>query len=404
MSPHIRFPYAQAKYGPEEIDAVAAVMKNGTQMSARAAEFERRIAALFEKKRGILVNSGTSALYLGVESLGLPAGGEVITPALTFSSTVACLVKNGLIPAFVDAAPQTFCIDEAKMEEMITPKTAAILAPNLVGNLCEWEFIGALAKKRGLVVIEDCADTLGATFRGKSSGHWADMSITSFYGSHIINGAGNGGMLCLNDDAAIKKALLLRSWGRDSSLFDPAASEKVENRFNVELDGVPYDAKFVFSEIGYQLEGSEIAAACGLEQLKKLPDFTRHRQWAFERLLAIFGEHEEFFELPKQTPETETSWLGFPVVVRAAAPFLRRSLQVFLEERNIQTRVVLAGNILRQPGFANIACKKAAGGYPVADDVMRGGVMFGCHNFVTEEMLNHLRDSVAEFLRQQKAI
>ena len=166
-------------------------------MGKYASQFEAKIAALFAKKHGIFVNSGSSALYIGMEAMGFKAGGEVITPALTFSTTVGCIVKNGLVPVFVDVGTNDYCIDVSKIEEMITPKTVAILAPNLLGNLCEWDKIGEIAKRHNLKVIEDSADTLGATLHGKSSGHWSDWSITSFYGSHIINCAGNGGCWCL---------------------------------------------------------------------------------------------------------------------------------------------------------------------------------------------------------------
>ena len=204
-----------------------------------------------------------------MESFNFPAQSEVITPALTFSTTIGCLVKNNLIPVFVDVEPLTYCIDTNQIEEQITDKTVAILAPNLMGNLCNWPEIRKIADMHNLIVIEDSADTLGATINGKKSGYYSDMSITSFYGSHIINCAGNGGALAINDEKVMKKAKLLRSWGRSSSLFDEK-SEAIENRFNVELDGIDYDAKFVFESIGYNLEGNELGASFGLVQLKNL--------------------------------------------------------------------------------------------------------------------------------------
>ena len=360
MTKNIHVPYGLSVHGQEEIDAVIEVLKTSTQMGARTRRLEERIAAMFDKKHGIMVNSGTSALYLAVEALGIPAGAEVITPALTFSSTVSCLVKNGLIPAFVDVAPNTFCIDTAQMEEMLSDKTTAVLAPNLIGNVCEWEAIHTFCQKHGLLIIEDSADTLGATLNGRSSGAWSDASITSFYGSHIINGAGNGGMLCLNDDGAADQSRLLRSWGRNSSLFKD--SEKIEDRFNVELDGIPYDAKFVFAVPGYQLEPSEISAAFALVQLGKLEDNMRAREENFARLTEFFGNYEAYFALPQQTPNTRTNWLAYPLVIRDDAPFTRRDMQIFLEQRNIQTRVIFTGNILRQPGFKNISARVRGGG------------------------------------------
>ena len=259
--------YAKTVYGQEEIDAVVKCLKESTQMGNYARQFESKIAKLFDKKDCLYVNSGSSALFIAIESLEFPSGSEVITPALTFGTTVGCLLKNNLIPSFVDVEPLSYCIDVNQIEESINSNTVAIIAPNLMGNICDWEKIRDIADKHNLIVIEDSADTLGATIDGKSSGYFSDLSITSFYGSHIINCAGNGGALALNDKKVLENAKLLRSWGRSSSLFDEK-SEAIENRFNIDLDGIEYDAKFVFQMAGYNLEGSEIGAAFGLAQLE----------------------------------------------------------------------------------------------------------------------------------------
>ena len=269
MKKYLRVPYGQSVHGKEEINAVINTLKNSTQMGKNVYEFERKVAKLFDKKYGLMVNSGSSALLLAMESLALPKGGEVITPALTFSTTVSYIVKNGLTPVFVDVEEGTYCININKIKKLISNRTKAIVAPHLMGNIVDWKKIKKIIKKRKILIIEDSADTLGATYRGKSTGNLADISITSFYGSHIINCAGNGGMVCFNDKKIYEKAKLLRSWGRSSSLYDEK-SEKIENRFNTKLDGIQYDKKFVFSEIGHNLEPSEIGAAFGLVQLKKL--------------------------------------------------------------------------------------------------------------------------------------
>lgn len=397
---YLRVPYGQTVHGEEEIAAVVKVLRTSTQMGPHVREFEARVARLFEKRHGIMVNSGSSALLLAVEVLGLPAGSEVITPALTFSTTVACLLKNGLVPVFADVEADSYCIDPAKVEALIGPKTRALCVPNLIGNVARWEELGAIAKKHQLKVIEDSADTLGGTLGGKSSGHWSDVSITSFYGSHVINCAGNGGMLCVNDDEAARRARLLRSWGRSSSLF--ADSETIENRFNVQVDGIDYDAKFVFEAVGYNYEPSELGAAFGLVQLDKLDANVTAREKNFERQLAFFRDYEKWFVLPRQTPQSRTGWLAFPLQVRADAPFKRRDLQVFLEKRNIQTRVVFTGNINRQPGFRDVPKRTAPGGYPVADQVMRGGMLLACHHGLTPAMLDHVHESFRAFAAQYR--
>ena len=390
--------YAKTVYGQEEIDAVIKCLGESTQMGKYSREFESKIANLFCKKKCLFVNSGSSALYIGIESLDLPTGGEVITPALTFSTTIGCLVKNNLVPVFVDIEPLSYCIDTSQIEEMISNKTVAILAPNLMGNLCNWPLIREIANKHNLLVIEDSADTLGATLENnKSSGFYSDMSITSFYGSHIINCAGNGGALTLNDSKAIENAKLLRSWGRSSSLFDEK-SESIENRFNVNLDGLDYDAKFVFERIGYNLEGSEIGAAFGLAQLKKLEKNIHARQENFKFQCNFFKKYKNIFSNPIELSGCNTAWLAFPILIKKEANFTRKEFQIYLEERKIQTRVVFTGNVLRQPMCTNIKKITRKKGYPNSDAVMERGVLLPLHHGMTSEMFERLHQCIDEFV------
>jgi len=391
----MRVNYGQTVHGQAEIDAVVKVLRTSTQMGQHVREMERRVAALFAKPHGIMVNSGSSANYLAVEILDLPEGSEVITPALTFATTVAPLVRRKLLPAFVDAAVGTYNIDVELIEAMITPRTSAIMVPSLIGNLPDWRRIRELADRHGLRVIEDSADTLGATIGGESTGRYSDISTTSFYGSHVINGAGNGGMLCVNDPDLARRAILLRSWGRSSSLF--VESETIENRFNVELDGIPYDSKFVFEALGYNLEPSEVSAAFALVQLDKLNHNIAERERNFARHLDFFARYEEWFILPRQLAGSRTGWLAFPLTLRPGAPFTRRDMQIRLEKADIQTRPVFTGNILRQPAMKDVACRTSPGGYPVADAVMRGGVLLACHHGLTEQQIDFMHQTFAEF-------
>jgi len=392
----IRVPYGMTVHGEEEIQAVVNVLRTSTQMGKNVREMEERVARLFDKPHGIMLNSGSSANYLAVELMNLPEGSEVITPALTFSTTVAPQVRNKLVPAFVDVREGTYNLDADKVEEMITPKTKALMIPNLIGNMPDWEKLRAIADKYNLFVIEDSADTLGGTINGKSTGAYSDMSVTSFYGSHVINCAGNGGMLCVRDEAHYTRGKLLRSWGRSSSLF--VESEAIENRFNVEVDGIPYDSKFIFAEPGYNIEPSEMGAAFGLVQLDKLDHNIRERERNFAEMLDFFRQWEEWFILPKQLPGSRTGWLAFALTIRDNAPFKRPEMQIFLEKRNIQTRTVFTGNILRQPGFKNIQRKESRNGYPEADKVMKGGMLLACHHGLTREMLDHVKEQVSGFL------
>lgn len=390
-------PYAKTVHGEEEIAAVVNVLRTSTQMGKHVQEMEKKVSALFAKNHGVMVNSGSSANYLSAELMGLQPGDEVITPVLTFSTTVAPLVKNGFIPAFVDVEADTYNIDATQIEAMITPKTKAIFVPNLLGNLPDWKMIKSIADKYNLFTVEDSADTLGATIGGKSSGAYSDISTTSFYGSHIINCAGNGGMLCMNSEKIYNQAKLLRSWGRSSSLF--VESEAIENRFNIEIDGIEYDRKFIFEALGYNLEPSEMGAAFGLVQLKKLAGNIALREGFYAAHTQFFKQYEDFFVLPRQLADSKTGWLAFPLIVRDTAPFTRKDLQIFLEQRRIQTRTVFTGNILRQPGFININKKVSAQGYPCTDQVMRGGILLGCHHGLDQVAMDHIHESVALFIK-----
>ena len=394
---YIKVPYGTTVHGEDEIAAVVNVLRTSTQMGKHVREMEERVADLYNKKHGIMVNSGSSALYLAADLMNYEEGTEIITPALTFSTTVAPQVKRGWVPAFVDVEEGTYNIDANKVEEMITPKTKAMIIPNLIGNLPNWKQLREIADKHNLFVLEDSADTLGAEIDGASSGRFTDMSTTSFYGSHIINCAGNGGMLCVNTEELFDRGRLLRSWGRSSSLF--VESEKIENRFNVEIEGIPYDAKFVFEEPGYNIEPSEMGAAFGIVQLNKLAHNIDARTAHYAQIREFFTQYEEFFILPNQLPNSRTGWLAFAVTIRENAPFIRRDLQIFLEKRNIQTRTVFTGNILRQPGFKNVAHKATANGYPEADKVMRGGMLMACHHGLNDAQITHMMESVTEFMK-----
>ncbi len=394
----IRVPYGMSVHGNEEIEAVIKVLRNSTQMGNNVLKLEKKIADLFDKKYGLMVNSGSSALLLAFETLELPEASEVITPALTFSTTVSSILKARLIPAFVDVIKDTYCIDPTKIEKMITEKTRAICVPNLIGNLANWPLIKDIAKKYNLIIIEDSADTLDGKINQISSGTFSDISITSFYGSHVVNGAGNGGMLCINDINQFKNAKLLRSWGRSSSLFKD--SEAIENRFNVNLEGIEYDAKFVFETSGYNLEPSEVSAAFALVQLDKLDLNIKKRIDNFNKQINFFSDFSDLFSLPLQLPNSKTGWLAFPFIIKDSAPFKRKDLQIFLEKRNIQTRVVFTGNINRQPGFKNIPKKVDPDGYPEADYVMRGGMLLACHHGLNEKMIDHIHSSIKLFLKK----
>src|SRR5690242_8326947 len=281
-----RIDYAGSVHDDRGIDAVVAVLRGGSQalrIGKNVRAFEAGIAELFGKRRGVMCNSGSSALYLAVEVLGLEPGDEVITSAVTFSTDVAPILRAGLVPVFVDVTPDTFQIDVDAIEEVIGPRTKAILVPNLIGNAPDWDAIRAIADRHGLLVVEDSCDALGLTLRGTPTGTRSDISLTSFALSHIITAAGTGGMVCFDDDDMADRALLLRRWGRRSEVQLFGSKKGVDRRFFSTIDGeLEYDNLFIFDEAGWNFEPSELSAAFGLVQLDKLADNLARRQRNFE--------------------------------------------------------------------------------------------------------------------------
>lgn len=402
----IRVSYATTLYGKEEIQAVNNVLNRRNKMIVAGElvrEFESKIAKLFGKKYGVMVNSGSSANLLAVELSGFPKGSEVITPLLTFATTVAPLIQKGLIPVFTDVEEGTYQIDTHQIKPLITRKTKAIMVPSLIGNLPNFKELRRIAKKHHLLFIEDSCDTLGARFAGRSTGAYSDISTTSFYASHIVTAAGEGGMVLVNNPELARRALVMSSWGRKSTLFGVyQKSEDIKKRFAGKVAGIPYDAKFIFSEIGYNFQTTDITAAFALQNLKRLPEFARRRRANFKRLKDFFRNYEEFFILPRELPGAKTVWLAFPLTIRKGAPFTRLQITKYLEEHNIQTRPVFGGNLLKQPGFKKLhAFRARRGGYPVTDYIMKNSFLIGCHHGLTEEMFAHLFKTFTEFLAKR---
>lgn len=397
----MRVPYGLSVHGKEEIDAVVNVLKGNTALGPKTKEFEKKIAKMFGKKYGIMVNSGSSANLLAFELLDLPKGSEVITPLLTFATTVAPIIQKGLIPVFIDVDLETYLINIDQLEKAITKKTRALMIPSLLGNIPNLERLSKIAKKYNLFLIEDSCDTLGGTFKNKPTGIYSDISTTSFYGSHIINGAGGGGIICVNNPKWTKRLIVLRGWGRRSSLFgEKADSEKLKNRFRAKMIGVLYDEKFTFSEVGYNFLPLELSSAFGLVQLKKFPKFKSIRYKNFSRLYKFFSLYKNYFILPKTTTGAKTSWLAFPVIIKKEAPFERFEIIKYLENKNIQTRPVFTGDITLQPGFQNIKYRKPQKSYSNTHNIMKNAFVVGCHQGLNDFQLSYLEEVIEKFIKR----
>ena len=391
----LRVPYGLAVHDEEEENAVLEIIKNKkTIMGEKVKQFEKNISKIFSKKFSTMVNSGSSANLLAFEALDFPKNSEIITPILTFATTLSPIIKKELIPVFVDVEPETFIVNIDQIEESITDNTKALMIPSLLGNIPDMERLRKIADDNDLVFIEDSADTLGATFDDLSTGKFSDISTTSFYGSHIITAAGEGGMICCNDQKMDEKFKILRGWGRSSALNE---SEEIEKRFNIKLDNIPYDSKFIFEEIGYNFLPTEISAAFGLIQLKKLEKFAEIRQKNFDSLYSFFM-NQNFFRLPKQLSQVKTSWLAFPLTIENDAPFSRIEIVKYLESHGIQTRPVFTGNVLRQPAFKKINYKNSDRKFDVTNNIMKNSFLIGCNHGLNNKHIEKIKSVFQLFL------
>jgi CDP-4-dehydro-6-deoxyglucose reductase, E1 len=400
-----RIEYAGSVHDEREIDAVVDVLRGGPtalRIGRNVKAMEARVAELFGKRRGVMCNSGSSALYLAVEVLDLEPGDEIVTSAVTFSTDVAPMIRAGLVPAFVDVTPDTFQIDVDGIEEMIGPRTKAILAPNLIGNAPDWDRIREIADRHGLRVVEDSCDALGLTLRGTPTGTRADISLTSFALSHIITAAGTGGMVCFDDEALADRALLLRRWGRRSEVQLFGSKKGVEKRFFSTIDdGLEYDNLFIFDEVGWNFEPSELSAAFGLVQLDKLGENLARRRRSFDLTSSHVARWPQLFTLPRLTEGIETGWHMFPLVINPGAGIRRSELQQWMEAHGVDTRMVWTGNVTRQPAFRDKPHRVPSAGLPNADRVMEWGLVLPNNHSMSDGDCQYIGECLASFVAEK---
>ena len=393
--------YGKAIYGKDEISASLNVLKKKSLSlmdGENVKKIEKTVAKIFGKKFGLMVNSGSSANLLGLLSLNLPKNSEVITPSLTFSTTISPIYQSNLIPKFIDVKKNFFVANTEQIEKSVNKNTKAIMIPNLLGNIADWEKVHKIAKKYNLKVIEDSADTIGYTYKRGNTGKLSDIVTNSFYASHIVTGAGFGGIVCFNDRKIYEKAKLLRGWGRSSATFNE--SESVKKRFNCKVDNIDYDSKYVFEDLGYNFLPSEISAAFALQQIKKLKRVVNRRVENFEIIKNFFKKHEEIFDIPEQYSFVKTAWLAYPIVIKPNSGIKRKDLQIFLEKRGIQTRTIFTGNIMRQPIMKNKIYKRNFDSNKISDNVMTNGLLIGCHHGLFKKDLNIIFSNIDKFLKE----
>ena len=388
--------YGKNVYDKREINAVLKTLKKSTQMGKSVETFESKIAKLFSKKYGLMVNSGSSALILALKVMNFPRGSEIIAPCLNFGTAVSSIMLCNLNPIFVDCEIKTLQIDLSKIEKKISKKTKALLIPNLIGNIPDWKGIRKIASKHKLKIIEDSADTLGATINNRSTGIYSDISITSFYGSHVISCAGNGGILLTNNKDYFSKAKVLRSWGRMSTLIKD--SENINKRLGIKLRGFNYDRKFVFSEAGYNFEPSELGASFGIEQLKKFRSFSMLRNRNFKLHYEFFKKLDKYFTVPKINKNIKTNFLAYPVILKSNSKLSRKDFQVYLEKNKIQTRPIFTGNTLRHPAFKSLVSNKnKLNEFKNSDYIMKYGLLIGCHQGLSLKDISYIHSVISNY-------
>ena len=369
-------PNQKEAYGEKEIQAVVDCLNDGwlAGFGPRTVEFENKVSQQFGKKYGIFVNSGSSAILLGLSALGLEKGSEVITPACTFSTTIAPIIQCGLKPIFCDVEIGTYVPSIEQICEKITENTKMIILPNLIGSKPDWKAIRERVPKN-IILFEDSADTI--TYTEES-----DISITSFYSSHLITAGGSGGMLMVNTEELLKKALMFRDWGRIGD-----NSEDIKTRFEYEIDGIPYDYKFLYGVVGYNMKSSELNSAFGLVQLSRLEEIREKRKNIFNRYLENLKDVEELI-MPINIYNSD--WLAIPFMYKNRMELLR-----FLEENQIQTRVCFAGNVTRHPAYREFLTV-----FPNADRIMAEGFLLGAHHGMNIEDVDYVCNKLKEFIKK----
>jgi CDP-6-deoxy-D-xylo-4-hexulose-3-dehydrase len=367
-------------YGDKEIQAVVDCLKDGwiAGFGPRSVEFEEKIAKHFGKKYGVFVNSGSSACLLALACLQLPKGTKVITPACTFSTTLAPIIQLGLVPVFVDVDLTTYCANVKEVLASITDDIKVLMIPNLIGNKPDWKAIkdGLVAMEReDIILIEDSADTVTHTSE-------TDIATTSFYASHVITAGGSGGMVMFNDEKLRDICLQFRDWGRMGN-----NSEIMADRFNHSVDGIPYDHKFLYSVLGYNFKSSEMNAAFGLVQLERFKEFEGIRRANIERYLDNLKDVPEIV-LPDDS--IKPNWLAIPLQTEK-----RFELLNFLEDNNIQTRVTFAGNVTRHPVY-----REYLQPFTNSDIIMKNGFLLGAHHGMNIDDVDYVCNKIKEFFNK----
>lgn len=404
--------YSGPLFDHREVNAILSSLFGGWLAEGKnTAEFERRFAEFVGSGDAVVTNSGSSALLLsfaalmnkGVEN-PLKQGDEVITSALTFPTTLNAPLLNGLSLSFVDVGRQSYNMRLDHLEKTITKKTRAILAMHHLGNPIEMDVLTEIAEKHNLKVVEDCCDAHGSSYKGKKLGSWGGLGTFSFYGAHAMT-MGEGGIITTSDEALVPLLLSLKTCGRACVCRVCTIAMNSETRcpirFKARMKGFEeYDKRTLYPNIGYKLKTLDLQAAMGIVQLERLPGFVKKRKSNFDYVVSSLRPYEKFLQLPEETKNSEACWFAVPLTIREGAPFSRGDIVDFLEKKNIETRPLLGGNILRQPAYRGMKFRSAP--LPNTDYFHDNSFYVGCHPGLTQEMLGHVAGSFREFFKRVK--
>lgn len=406
-----RVHYAGRVYDEQEMcNMVDAILDFWITLGIYGEQLERELSNFLGVREAILVNSGSSANLLVIATLmslqldhHLSPGDEVITPAVTFPTTFTPIIQNGLIPVVVDCELGTYNINPDKLEEAISSRTKVMFITHTLGNPCQMDKVKEICSKYNFYLLEDICDALGARYDGKLVGTFGDFSTLSCYPAHHIS-MGEGGAIFTNNTKLAKIARSIRDWGRDcwckgEASINGACGERFQYKIKMDEEEVDYDHRYVYSNIGYNLKPTDIQAAMGLAQLKKLDWFIERRRHNFSRLFDGLKRYEDIFILPSWDKKSEPSWFTFPLTIKPGSRFTRRELLVFLEEANIETRLLFAGNVLRQPAFKGINCR-VIGTLANSDLAMTNTFFIGVYPGISDEMLDYVLEKFEEFLKR----
>ena len=375
-----------------------------------AGQFEQSIAAYLGVKHCMLTNSGSSANLLAMSALTSPLlcerqlkpGDEVITIACGFPTTLNPIIQNNLVPVFIDIEPGTYNIQIEKIEKAITRKTKALFLPHTLGNPMDIDAINRIVKKYGLWFIEDNCDALGSTYKGLYTGSFGHISTLSFYPGHHIT-MGEGGALLTNDPLLRKIILSLRDWGREC-WCEPGHDDTCRSRFDKQFGRLPlgYDHKYVYSHVGYNLKITDMQAAVGVAQLKKLPALIAKRKENFKKLRSFLKKYEKYFILPVATKNSDPSWFGFTLLVKEDAPFTRMDIVRYLDKHKVATRMLFGGNLTKQPAYEHTKYR-VVGGLKYTDLVMNNLFWVGVYPGITKEKMHYMLNIFEKFLSQLRS-